>query len=172
MHEARWYAIRSSAHKEGILYKQLLAKSFETYYPEVKVNPVNPRSAKWRPFFPNYLFVRIKLGVVGSGAFNYIPFSQGLVEFGGQPASVPDRMLQEIRRHVDDINSKGGISHIDLQPGTVVRVVDGPFRGYEGIFDVRLSETDRVMILLKLLQKRHIRVEMHVGAIRKVTQRS
>lgn len=172
MHEARWYAVRSSAHKEGILYKQLLSKSFETYYPRIKVNPVNPRSAQWRAFFPNYMFVKIKLADVGSGAFNYIPFSQGLVEFGDQPASLPDRLIGEMRRHVDDINSKGGISHVDLQPGTPIRVIDGPFRGYEGIFDMRLSETDRVMILLKLLEKRQIRVEMHVGAIQKITPRS
>lgn len=164
---ASWYALRSQAHKESILHRQLLAKQIECFYPQVKVNPVNPRAAKWRPLFPNYMFVRTSLETQGVSVFSYLPFSQGLVELGGDPAQISDLLVREISLKVDSINAAGGLAYQEFERGTPIRVQDGPFRGYEGIFDMRLGSTDRVMILLNMTQKKKIRVKVHVGAIQK-----
>jgi hypothetical protein len=48
-----------------------------------------------------------------------------------------------------------------------VVVQDGPFEGYEAIFDVRLPGSERVRILLKMLSDRHLPIELRAGQIRK-----
>jgi transcriptional antiterminator RfaH len=167
MSTRHWYALRSGAHKENILYKQLVSKEIECFFPCVKVNPVNPRSAKWRPLFPNYMFVRIDLDETGNSLFEYLPFSQGLVELGGEPASISEKLIQGIQQALQSINERGGMEFNELTAGTRIRVIEGPFQGYEGIFDMKLSGSDRVLILLNLSRNRQIRTELSVGSIQK-----
>ena len=59
-----WYVIHSKPRKENQVYSQLQARAIETFYPTIRVKPVNPRSAKIRPYFPGYLFVRVDLDAV------------------------------------------------------------------------------------------------------------
>jgi transcriptional antiterminator RfaH len=131
----------------------------------VKVNPVNPRSAKVRPYFPNYLFVHVDIDEVGINTFKWMPYAQGLVSFDENPASVPDPVIEKLKRTIQTINSKGGLKFDEIKPGDIVQVIGGPFEGYEGIFDTRISGTDRIKILLQLLSDRQIPVEMQIGQI-------
>ena len=64
---------------------------------------LNPRSRTTRPYFPGYLFVRVKLAEVGQTAFSWMPYSQGLVSFDDTPAEVPDALVQAIRKRVDEV---------------------------------------------------------------------
>ena len=73
-----WYALRSKPRKEEALWGQLLARGFETFYPRLRINPVNPRARKLAPYFPGYMFVYADLEEVGPSTFNYMPFSLGL----------------------------------------------------------------------------------------------
>ncbi len=164
---AQWYVLRSAAQKENILYKQLVSRRVESFFPRLRVKPVNPRAAKWRPLFPNYLFVRIDLQETGSSFFDYLPFSQGLVELGGEAAVVTSLAIQSIRDSLDEINAKGGLEFNRLAPGDTVQVTEGPFRGYHGIFDMKLSGAERVLILLNISRGKQIRTELPAGAVRK-----
>ena len=56
---ALWYALRSKPNKEDFLAKQLEAYDVDVFFPRIHVKPVNPRSRKTRPYFPNYLFVHV-----------------------------------------------------------------------------------------------------------------
>ncbi len=69
-----WYAIRSKPRKEEPLWGQLLAGEIETFYPRLRVRPINPRSRKVVPYFPGYMFVNADLEDVGASTFNYMPF--------------------------------------------------------------------------------------------------
>ena len=51
----QWYALRSKPNKEGPLWREVHAQGFEVFYPEIRVQPVNPRSRKVRPYFPGYM---------------------------------------------------------------------------------------------------------------------
>ena len=51
----QWYALRSKPNKEGPLWREVHAQGFEVFYPEIRVQPVNPRSRKVRPDFPGYM---------------------------------------------------------------------------------------------------------------------
>jgi transcriptional antiterminator RfaH len=166
--QVNWYALRSKPRKEDVLYRQVLTQGFEVYYPRMKVQPVNPRSRKVRPYFPGYLFVKADIEEVGLSTFQWMPHAVGLVVFGEEPAPVPDTLILAIRKRVDEINAAGGELFDGLRQGDKVFISDGPFAGYEGIFDARLPGTERVRILLQLLgDKRIVPLELRAGQIRK-----
>ncbi len=65
----------------------------------------------------------------------------------------------EIKRRVDYICQAGGLIFDGLVPGVEVKITSGPFAGYDGIFDSRLSGTERVRVLLTLIAKKQYRRE-------------
>jgi len=161
-----WYALRTKPRKEEVVWRQVKTQGFDTYYPMLRVNPVNPRSRKIRPYFPGYLFVRADLVEVGVSVFQWMPHSLGLVSFGGEPSSVPESLIQAIRKRVDEIAAAGGETFDGLHAGDTVRISDGPFRGYEAIFDARLPGSERVRVLLELLgSQRKVPLELKAGQI-------
>ena len=82
----RWYALRSKTRKEDIVHRQVKEKGFEVFYPRLRTNPVNPRSRKYKPYFPGYLFIQANLEEVGLSMFQWMPHTLGLVSFGGEKA--------------------------------------------------------------------------------------
>jgi transcriptional antiterminator RfaH len=166
---SNWYALRSKPRKEDVVWRQLLSQGFESYYPRLKVTPVNPRSRTLQPYFPGYLFVLTNLEEVGTSYFRWMPHTLGLVSFGGEAAVVPDGLIHSIRIRVDQINAAGGEKFDGLMPGDPVWISDGPFKGYEAIFDVRIPGSQRVRVLLELLgSKRQIPVTLDAGQIEKL----
>ena len=163
-----WYVLHSKPHMEEVLWRQLQSRGFETYYPCLRVRPVNPRARTVRPYFPRYLFVRVDLNAVGLSVFQWMPGAIGLVCFGGVPATVSPILIEAIRLNVDAINAAGGDRGVQFKPGDRVRVLEGPFAGYEGIFDARLNGKERVRILLQLLNDRVLPLEVRASQLKRV----
>jgi transcriptional antiterminator RfaH len=162
-----WYVLHSQAHKEHVVWRQLLAQGITAFYPCLPVQPANPRSRTVRPYVPGYLFVQAALDEVGISVFRWMPHANGLVRFGGVPATVPDALVEALRRHLRDVAQAGGELLYQLQPGDAVAIRRGPFAGYEGIFDARLNGGDRVRVLLKMLNDRYVPMELAVGQLQK-----
>lgn len=166
MGTAAWYVLHSKPRKENQVNAYLVSAGLETFYPTLRVQPVNPRAAKVRPYFPRYLFVRADLDEVGLSALQWIPGAVGLVQFDGVPPTVPDHIIQRLRQRVEEIEKAGGLTFDGLQHGDPVRITSGLLAGYEAIFDVRLSGSERVQVLLKMLG-RLVKVQVNAGAIEK-----
>ena len=160
-----WYALHSHPRKEDFLWRQVQSLGFDVFYPRIRVQTVNPRARKVRPYFPGYVFVRANLDETGLSVFQWMPYSTGLVTFGDEPAIVPEALIHAIQRRVDEIARAGGELFDAVKPGDEVRVQAGPFSGYEGIFDTRLDGSQRVRILLKMLSHRKVPIEMDAGQI-------
>jgi transcriptional antiterminator RfaH len=156
----QWYVLRSKPNKELPLWRELNVHGFECFYPQLRLRPVNPRSRKIRPYFPGYLFVHTDLDQVGPSVLRWMPFSNGFVTFGDVAATVPENLIQAIRRHVEEINAAGGEKLAGLKQGDAVKIQGGPFDGYEAIFDARLPGRERVRVLLKLLEVQRVSVEL------------
>ena len=163
----QWYVLRSKPNKELSLWRELMARGFESFYPQLHVHPANPRSRKVRAYFPGYLFLQTNVEQVGTSLFQWMPFSSGFIAFDGMPATVPDTLIQAIRRHVDQINAADSTRLAELRPGDAVMIEGGPFDGYEAIFDACLPGTERVRVLLKLLQARQLNVELPAAQIQR-----
>lgn len=167
-HALRWYVLHSKPHMEEVLWRQVQSRGFEVYYPHLRVRPINLRARVVRPYFPRYLFVRVDLEEVGLSVFQWMPGAIGLVCFGGVPATVPPILIEAIRLRVDAINAAGGDPSVHFKPGDRVRVAEGPFAGYEGIFDVRLNGKERARILLQLLNDRVLPLEVSLSQLKRV----
>ena len=165
---AKWYVLRTKPHKERPVYQMLLQEEeLDVYFPALKVQPVNPRASKIRPYFPGYMFVYIDLDEQGDDALRWTPGTRGLVRFGGVPAPVPENLIVELQKRLAELQEKGGQPENEFQQGDKVRIVDGPLAGYDAIFDTRLSGKDRVRLLLTLLSSHATRVTMEKHQIEK-----
>jgi transcription antitermination factor NusG len=166
----QWYALRSKSRKEDAVWRQLQTQGVEVFYPCLRVHPVNPRSRKLVPYFPGYLFVEVDLEQSGISVFQWMPHTVGLVSFGGEPSIVPENLILAIQKRVDEINAAGGEIFDGLKPGEAVWISDGPFQGYEAIFDGRLPGSERVRVLLEFLGNRR-RVPVVLDASQIVRQK-
>ena len=164
----RWYVMQSKPQKESFLNEQLYLRGIETYYPKIRINPVNPRSKKVKPYFPGYLFLRVDLEKVGSSTLNWIPGASSLVSYGGEPAYVSDALVQSIQRRIDDGDIAGKDVVQNFNHGDVVTIHSGLFSGYRAIFDSRLKGNERIRVLLEMLQNRQVCVELSRGQIERI----
>ena len=178
-----WYALHVKPHKERAVYDLLLSQEgirdihtpgngdrTVVFFPAVRVKPVNPRSAKVRPYFPGYMFVHANLETIGTNAFSWIPGTRGLVSFGDEPAEVPEQLIHELRSRMVRIEEAGGMVLDGLQKGDRVRIVNGPLAGYEAIFDMRLPGQQRVQVLLAFLSSHPQRLKLDANAIEKINK--
>jgi transcriptional antiterminator RfaH len=162
-----WYALHSHPNKEELLWQQLLAREIECFYPRIPANPVNPRARKIRAYFPGYLFVNADLESLGISSFQWMPYTTGLIMFGGEPANVPEALIYTLRQRVDEITRAGGLVLEEVKNGERVVIQDGPFTGYEAIFDVRLPGKERVRVLLQMLTRRTVPLVLNARQIKK-----
>lgn len=163
-----WYALSVKPHKERVVHRLLEARGFELFFPTITVKPKNPRAAKVRAYFPGYMFVRADLGDLGINAFSWTPGTRGLVAYGGEPAAVPVSLIQELKARLANIEAIGGPVFENLKKGDRVRIVSGPFEGYEAIFDTRLMGNERVQVLLAFLSSHPQPVKLHNDDIEKL----
>lgn len=157
---SHWYAIQSHSRKEDLLWHQLQVQDIECFYPRIQVKPVNPRSRKVVPYFPGYLFVRIDIQEQGISRFQWLPYATGIVSFGGEPAMVPDTLVEAIRSKTTTDGKIIAPILEDIKHGDRVIIDQGPFAGYEAIFDTRLPGNERVRVLMKMLNDRNVPVEL------------
>ena len=115
-----WYALNTKPRKEEFLSKQCLAHGYETFYPRLRVQPVNPRARKIRPYFPGYFFVHVDLERVNLFTLRWMPGAARVVTFGSAPATVPEGLIHAIQRRVEEVNAAGGELFDGLKSGDVV----------------------------------------------------
>lgn len=161
---ALWYLVRTKPGKERWVRDQLAGTLPDVFLPMLKA-----RMPRWgrlavsiTPLFPCYLFACFELSVRYFDV-KYLPGVQGLVSAGSEPLVVPESIVQEIKlRGVDDVVE---IHEKPFDNGQPVRVVDGPFRGFEAIFDRYLSGAERVAILLSTVQTTSLRMVLPASAL-------
>ena len=119
------------------------------------------------PYFPGYLFINVDLNETPPVIFERMPHAVGLVSFGGEAAMVPENLIHAIRRHVDEIVKDEDEFFVKLRRGDPVVIRSGPFAQYPAIFDVRLTGSARVRVLLKMLGGRNVPLDLDEEQIQK-----
>ena len=163
----QWYVLRSKPNKEGFLARQLELHGVEVYLPYLRVKPVNPRARTLKPYFPGYLFVHLEINSSQLAVMDRLPGCVNLVNFGGEIPFVPDPIMAAIKQKVDQARLSGPGVKPCFSPGDAVRITGGLLEGYEGILDTSLPGSERVRVLLKLLQNKNVRVDLPSGQIEK-----
>lgn len=148
-----WYAIQIKPKKERVVQAALDRVGIEVYCPRIQEpsGPARRKSLKEVPLFPGYLFARFNFAL----DYPRVRWTSGLVRVvmaGGTPLVVTEAMLSSVRQL-----EKEGIRllfrRVRWEPGARVRVVQGPFNGFEGRVAVTLKGGSRVRILLELFRR-------------------
>ena len=165
---ANWYLVRTKTGRERWVRDQLRPIVGEVFLPMLRAKA--PRWGRMTmsvgPLFPCYVFARFELEARYFDV-KYMAGGRGIVSAGADPLAVPDAIVAEIRRRgIDDIVE---IIEPPFDNGQRVTVVDGPFRGFEAVFDRYLSGAERVAILLSALESGGLRVVLPASAVAKST---
>ncbi len=159
-----WYVMHSKPQKELFLCRQLCLNQVESYLPLIhKFDHFGMSST--RAFFPGYLFVRADIALCGISQLLWIPGSKGIVCFGGEPASVTDSFIEGLMRKMATLNAEPRSRMLRYRNGDAVTISDGPFEGFQAIFNQYLPAQDRVKLLLKTLADNSIHVDVPAGQL-------
>ena len=146
-----WYLVYCKPRQENVARDNLVRQGYQVYLPRMR--EVRRRQGKRisliAPMFPRYLFIRLS-----SETDNWSPIRSTLgvvsiVRFGRAAARVPDALIGALRSHEDE----QGVQILpvaEYRPGSRIRITQGGFAGYEGIFQAA-SGRDRVTVLLDVL---------------------
>jgi len=152
--EDRWYAVCCKPRQEAVAEENLLRQGYRVYLPRIR--NTHHRRGQWidviEPLFPRYLFIRVDPALRSTAPVRSTRGAVGLVRFGGQPAVVPEEVIDTlVQRETPD----SGL-HQDSRPlfcaGEAVRLAEGPLVGMEGVF-IEEDGEKRVTVLLELLGK-------------------
>jgi transcription antitermination factor NusG len=148
-----WYCVHTKPQKEHLVAAFLQENlGLETYFPRLRQQKTirRVRRVVTSPLFPRYLFSRFDPSS-HYRPVRYAPEMIDVVNFGGRPAVVGDSMIDELRiwagEEVDLITLQP-----DFRPGDRVEIIDGPMRGLPAIILHSNNDSDRVAVLLSLLE--------------------
>ncbi len=160
----QWYLVRTKPHRERSVEMQLRDLVAELYLPLLKAKTSRWGRLRWvlAPLFPCYLFARFDLRG-GYFTVRYLPGVHSIVSAGRDPIAVAPMVVEEIRRR-----SVNGVVELKERPfgyGERVRLVHGPFKGFEAVFERYLSGAERVSVLLSTVEATGVRVVLSAEAV-------
>lgn len=147
-----WYCIHTRPQKEEATrqyYHQSLG--VETYFPKLREQRVIRRVKRTviRPLFPRYVFCRIE-PALHYRAVRYAPEVIDVVHFGPAPTIVPDQLIAELKGWAGDVLDATALRPA-LRPGDIVLIGEGPLLGLSAVVQQEMSDSDRVAVLLSIL---------------------
>ena len=146
---SQWYVVHTNAKQEERADSNLRAWGVETLHPKVKSRRFNEftgaPTVTTKPLFPRYLFAKFN----ARQQLAKIAYTRGVhyvVSCGGQPVSVDEDIIRIVKDRVD----QSGFVKLgeDLKQGDRVVIKAGPLREFEGIFEHKLKDNERISVLL------------------------
>jgi len=111
------------------------------------------------------MFVRVDILECGISQLLWVPGSKGIVCFGGEPASVSDGFVLQLKNKMNYLNTDLESRFKRYKEGDAVTISGGPFEGYLAVFNEYLPAQDRVRLLLKTITDSSIRLEVPAGQL-------
>lgn len=151
-----WYAVHTRSRHEDRSHALLMQKSIHSFLPKMEVwsKRKDRRKRIMIPMFPGYLFVET------ANLDNYVRLdilkTFGVVKIlgrsaGSEPIPVPDEKIDAIRRIVE--------SRVEVQQlqypkvGEPARIMDGPFKGVEGLVVSTDFARELFVVSIELMQR-------------------
>jgi transcriptional antiterminator RfaH len=163
----QWHLVHTKPRQEKCALENLERQGYQCYLPTLPSETLRQGvlAVSDEPLFPRYLFIR--LGREDS-AKSWAPIrsTRGvgrLVSFGGEPARVDDRLIEFLRTR--EASLQGEPARL-FKPGERVRLMEAPFAGVEGIYQMADGER-RVIVLIEILSK-PVAVRVAPARLRKV----
>jgi transcriptional antiterminator RfaH len=159
-----WHLIRTKSGKERRVRERLDSEVAEFFLPLFKTRTRCREKLVERilPLFPCYLFGQFDV----QSQYRRVRYTPGIREVlsaGGELLVVPRNIIEDLKQRC-----AGGPVEIPQQPlvcGEHVRVVEGPFRGFDALFESYLPGNERVRILLSSFNNTGPRVVLSSSSI-------
>jgi transcription antitermination factor NusG len=150
-----WYLVRTKSCRERYVHEQLSRVVPDLFLPLLRMRSGRSPVPSTVPLFPQYIFARLDLAA-HFFEVRYMPGVVGFVSAGQEPLAVSETIVDSVRSRCRD-----GV--VELNPrrfteGEHVRVVGGPFRDFDAIFQGYLSGSKRVAILIQTVEGTGVRV--------------
>jgi len=150
-HNHRWYAIHTHPKQEDRAEVNLTSWGVETFVPRYRsrlIKQFRSRPAySTKPLFRGYIFARLPSQ---ADLFHKIRYTRGvhsIVSVGKSPVALEEGIIEIMMSRLD---GDGLIKLEDeMKSGDEVVVSNGVFGGFVGVFDRRIKDSERVVILLK-----------------------
>ena len=172
--KASWLLLQVKPKQELRACANLENQGATCYCPQIEVEKLvrGKRLKVTEPLFPGYVFIATKAsesdGTSGSSSHNHsnsnnrlnytsIRSSRGvskIVSFGGEPVSISQTLIDQlkIREGFSVLTGKGAETHNLPLAGDKVEILEGPFKGLEGIYS-HADGQKRAVVLITLLSQ-------------------
>lgn len=136
-----WFVINTKPKKEFQVEKIFKEAGFWIYNPKY----VNEKVIK--PFFPCYSFIYFDY----PAQYRLVRYTRGVKKVVGNsegPIPISDELIRNIKSR--EVNGLIELEKYGQSPeiNDEIEIMEGPFKGFRGIFQKELSDSERVMILL------------------------
>nr|WP_256489339.1 transcription/translation regulatory transformer protein RfaH [Pleionea sp. CnH1-48] len=148
-----WYLATCKPKQESRALENLLNQEIEAFLPEVEVEKVVKGKIRVvvEPLFPGYVFIRLEEDNPLWGKIRSTRGLKDFVRFGGQPASIPVKVIEQLRQTSTLYSSRQRISQVP-QKGQAVLLIGGAFSGLQAAFEISDGDS-RAYVLLEVLGK-------------------
>jgi transcriptional antiterminator RfaH len=152
---SHWYVAQTRPHAEAKASQHLRSQGFEIYLPRYLKQRRHARRVDEvaAPLFPNYLFVAINIATQRWLSIDSTIGVTKLVRNGDLPASVPQHIVDALKRREDARGYIQLIRRPKFLPGDKIRIVGGTFCDCYGLYEGTTAR-ERVAILLDLLGRK------------------
>ena len=171
----QWYTLQvSSGFEEKVEHeiKQRIKgvdmhdKIFDVLVPREKTIEIKNGSRKVldKKIFQGYVLVEAKLTDEVWYILRNTPGVTGFVGAGNTPTPVSEAEIKEIKKRMD---AKEPVQEIDYKLNEVVNIVDGPFKGFEGLIDGIDQAKGKLKVLVSMFG-RDTSVELDALQVKKI----
>lgn len=165
--DKKWYVVRAISGSENkikeYIEKEIAHFGLEEYVGEVlvpteKVMQVRngKKVSKERVYFPGYIMVNANLG----GEIPHIIKSiNGVIGFlgetrGGEPVPLRRAEVNRMLGKVDELSIQADNVAIPFDIGETIKVIDGPFNGFNGTVEKINEEKRKLEIMVKIFGRK------------------
>ena len=160
----KWFCVHCQPKHEHIAAAHLRKlEGVEVYCPRIRFKRVTRQGPAWvtEAMFPTYIFSRFEFETMN----RLVSYSQGvrnILRFGQRYAVIENDVIKNLQQHTD--SAEVVVADYRLVPGDGVRIVQGIFKGLDGVVTQILPAKERVKVLLEFLG-RTMEVEIKQPAV-------
>ena len=163
----KWYVLRAIGGKEKKVKEYIeneIAKGDLKGYVEQVLIPTEKvyqirngkKISKERNFFPGYVLVEASLVGEVVHTLRNVPNVMGFLgdTKGGDPVPVRTSEVNRILGRVDELAELAEELNIPFVVGETVKVIDGPFNGFNGTIEVINDEKKKLQVMVKIFGRK------------------
>ena len=163
----KWYVLRALGGREKKVKEYIDSqiasgdlKGFveQVLIPTEKVYQIRngKKISKERNFFPGYVLIEAALVGEVVHVLRNVPNVIGFLgdTKGGDPVPMRQSEVNRILGRVDELAEAGEELTIPFVVGEIVKVIDGPFNGFNGTIEVINEEKKKLQVMVKIFGRR------------------